>query len=362
MPAMRYGEKRISINAEICPELKEGVITAMHWIRHWWGPDRPLPKIEGRIRPALIMPQTSHRTACFFSGGIDSLATVRANRMSFPLEHPGSIKDALILYGQNIESDNRPESFQESFNVLSKVAQDAEIKLIPVYTNVRCLDESPDFFVRQFHGAILGAAAHVFSRRLTCVYISASDDIPGLSLLNERNLKPLGSHPLLDTNYSSSDLRIKHEGLRFSRIDKTKLVAGWNVALQNIRVCQPNWPGENCGQCEKCVRTMLALLALGVLDKTESFSKNDVSADMISRISISKPALSNSYSYEQNYIELIPALKEKGRYDLVRAIEQLIERYRNSINPKISLKAKIRKFDREHLKGSLTKIKQSIFS
>lgn len=362
IPAMRYGEKRIFMDAEICPELKEGILTAMHWIRHWWGPDRPLPEIEAKVGSGLMMPQTPRRTACFFSGGIDSLATIRANRLNFPLEHPGSIKDALILYGQNIESDNRPESFQESFNALSKVAQDAEITLIPVYTNVRYLDESPEFFVRQFHGAILGAASHVFAQRLTCVLISASDDIPGLSLLNERNLKPLGSHPLLDTNYSSSDLRIKHEGLRFSRLDKTELVAGWDVGLQNIRVCQPNWPGENCGKCEKCVRTMLALLALGVLDQTEAFSKNDVSADMVSRIHISKPSLPNSYAYEQNYIELIPLLKEKGRDDLVRSIEQLIERYRNSINPKVSLKTKIWQFDQKYLRGRLTKLKQYMFS
>ena len=36
MPAMRFGEKRISIDAEICPELQEGLITAMKLICNWF--------------------------------------------------------------------------------------------------------------------------------------------------------------------------------------------------------------------------------------------------------------------------------------------------------------------------------------
>lgn len=73
-----------------------------------------------------------------------------------------------------------------------------------------------------------------------------------------------------------------------SRLDKTKLVADWGIALNNIKVCQPNWPGENCGSCEKCIRTMLGLLSLGVLEKTRSFPENDVSETMISNIKMKR--------------------------------------------------------------------------
>src|SRR4030067_1958090 len=47
VPAMHYGEKRVSIDAEICPALRDGLITAMGWIRHWYySPARELVKIE----------------------------------------------------------------------------------------------------------------------------------------------------------------------------------------------------------------------------------------------------------------------------------------------------------------------------
>ncbi|WNN89366.1 hypothetical protein [Gloeocapsopsis dulcis] len=46
MPAMHHGESRISIRcAEICPELRNGLITAMSWIRQWYGSERKLVQI-----------------------------------------------------------------------------------------------------------------------------------------------------------------------------------------------------------------------------------------------------------------------------------------------------------------------------
>ncbi len=37
----------------------------------------------------------------------------------------------------------------------------------------------------------------------------------------------------------------------------------------------------NCGKCEKCVRTMLALLALGVLHRSHAFPVNDVDEKLV---------------------------------------------------------------------------------
>lgn len=359
VPALHHGEKRISIDAEICPELRDGLITAMNWIRLWYyGAERRLVRIEAKLQSSRPTSRTPERAGFFFSGGIDSLATLRANRLNFPLGHPGSFKDALIIYGQNIESDNCPETFEQAVTALSGVAKDAGITLIPVYTNIRYLDEDHAFFFR-FHGAILAATAHAFARRLSVVSISASDHIPALSLLNRQQLKPHGSHPLLDPNYSSSDLRIRHDGITLSRLDKTKLVVDWDLALQNIKVCQPNWPGKNCGRCEKCVRTMLALLAVGALDKTNAFPLDDISEDQVSKIRTKKPTTRNDYTVEDDYIELIAPLAVRGRHDLVRAIEHLIarSRYREK-----ALTATIKRFDRKYLNGNLVRFKRLVCS
>jgi len=117
VPAMHYGEERVFIDAEICPELRDGLITAMSLLRHWYyDPDRALVRIEAGTRSDLPTPRTPERAGFFFSGGIDSFATLRTNRLGFPLEHPGSIKDGLLVYGLELDD---PESFRPVLDSLS---------------------------------------------------------------------------------------------------------------------------------------------------------------------------------------------------------------------------------------------------
>lgn len=359
VPAFRHGEKRISIDAEVCPELRDNLMTALSWLRNWYyPPDRELLAIEGKKWSTSIPVNKSRRAGMFFSGGVDSLAGLRYNRLNYPSDHPASIKDALFIYGQNIESDNRPEIYENAIKSFSKVVDETGITIIPIYTNIRSLDEDPKFFADQFHGAILGAVAHTFVKRLGIVYISATDDIPSLVLQGQgiKYCKPWGSHPMLDPNYSSTDLRIRHDALQLSRFEKMKTVAGWDAGLQIIKVCGDNFPGENCGTCEKCIRTSLALLALGVLDKTNAFPLNDISEAHIADFSL---RLDTDYDWtnQHQYLELIPHLAKIGRQDLVQAVGQLVELSRN---PKKPLKTKIWEFDQKHLDGSLTKIKKQV--
>jgi hypothetical protein len=82
IPAMHYGEQRVFIDAEICPELKLGLMDAMSWLRHWYyDPDRALVQIEAKTRSGLPTPRTPERAGFFFSGGIDAYATLRMSTL-----------------------------------------------------------------------------------------------------------------------------------------------------------------------------------------------------------------------------------------------------------------------------------------
>lgn len=328
IPALHFGEKRVFIDAEICPELREGLKVAMNWLSLWYyGFNNLIPVIEGKTHSRPTNPTKVERAGMFLSGGIDSLGIVRENRLNFPLEHPRAFKDGLTLNtGMSAECflkgwKDQFGIFQERLISFSDIARDANLTLIPVYTNIRYMGLDDDFFEYQFQGAILAAVAHAFSGRLTSVSIAASDSIPGMAVARKENLRPWGSHPLLDQNYSSSNLRILHDGLTLSRLERTELVANWNEALQNVQVCPREWPGKNCGKCDKCVRTMLGLVVLEALERTHAFPKDDVSEEMVSKIKITNPFAKTDYS------ELITPLRVKGRYDLVRAIDKIIARY-----------------------------------
>ncbi|GAB4232888.1 MAG: hypothetical protein Kow0049_16050 [Stanieria sp.] len=346
IPAMFYGEKRVFIDASICPKLLESLTTAMSWLNYWYGKKTQIIPIEAKVQPTPYSFSSFRRAGLFFSGGIDALAALKTNQLTFPREHPGSIKDGLLVYGV-LGGQNRPDqSFELVKNAVLKMAKYAGINLIPVTTNIYShlndLDRDFWFWKLHFHGSFFAAIAHAFAHRFHTVSIASTYDLI--------NLEPWGSHPMLDPNYSSYDLQIRHENITLSRLSKTKLVSDWEVIYQNLWVCNEISSYKNnqlnCGQCEKCVRTMTALLALGILDKTQVFPNTDVSEELL----IKAAKITDSYE-ESCYAELIEPLSLRGREDLVRGIKRIIARYHQT-----DIQGMIKRVDRQFFQGNLVNL------
>ena len=341
LPAMYFGEQSVTIDAEICPDLKDGLLTVMHQFHHWFGTRCQPIQIEAKTKASLPNTQTPARTGLFFSGGIDAWANLRMNRLQIPTEYPSSIKDCLVIDGLTKSSRDYFETAVSSF---SAVSEEMGVTIIPVYTNIYShlmdIDRNYRFWKDVFNGAALAAVAHTFSSRLTAASISSGEDIP--------NLIPLGSHPFIDPHYSSYDLKISHDGIKLSRLKKTELVADWDVAFQNLTVCNmaEKPPGRlNCGRCEKCIRTMTTLVALGKSNDSNAFGETTVSKQLI----ITRANMSNT-GIKAMYEELIPLLEERNRFDLVEGIKCLTARYDER-----NLKGWLKKCDRNLLKGFIKK-------
>jgi hypothetical protein len=344
IPAMRHRERRILVDGEVCPELREGLMEVMSWLKHWSGGKHKVIQIEAQSasQPPQGLPE---RAAFFFSGGIDSLATLRANRLNVPRTHPGSFKDGLLIFGLDVE---KTDAFEHVLKYLSVVAADAGINLVPVYTNERHLDDDWGFWAYEFQGAALSAVAHVLNHRVTSVSIGATYDL--------ENLGPWGSHPLLDCNFSSHELRVRHDGLRLSRLEKTRLLAGWDVALHHMRVCNKSDAYKadqlNCGKCEKCLRTMLALICLGALSRSRAFAVKDVSEQGAADIHIADEYVASCYP------ELIGPLRGAGREDLARGVEHALARYRGETG----FYGPLKRLDRVYFGNGVRKIKRHLVS
>ncbi|MEL7330765.1 MAG: hypothetical protein AAFN12_00885 [Cyanobacteria bacterium J06560_2] len=349
MPAMRCGEKRIYIDAEICPELKAGLEMVVSLTCHWYGGNRQPVEID--VRPLQTLPErpAEPRAGFFFSGGVDSLSTLRGNRLRYPPSHPGHIKDGFLIYGiESYDADEagqQLETFDSHIAALKNVAKSAEINLIPVYTNVKSIDKKLEkdwiFWEYEFQGTVLAAVAHTFFTRITEVFVASSCDI--------KSLGPLASHPMTDPNFSSCYLRIHHDNFALSRLDKVKLIADWPVALDNLKVCFSNQPDKlNCGICEKCLRTMAGLETLHKLPEAGAFKESEIDPELFERRTRIGSKLTKSY-----YMELIAPLEQAGRKDLVRAIYRNINRFHER-----DWKGRIKRADRRLLKGFLSNWKQ----
>jgi hypothetical protein len=312
IPALHFGEHRITVEGEICPRLNEGLRTVMS-LMHLW--------TEGRMNPLQLEVQTlaaprygrhPRRAGLFLSGGVDSLAALRLNRRHYGPEHPGAVQDCLLVHGFDIGGvmarGMKYHVFERAKAHMAPVARDAGVTLIPVHTNIRHLCDNRDLWLNRFFGAVLGAIGQAFAPRLDRVDIAASYDLP--------NLVPCGSHPLLDPEYSSFDVQVRHRDVEYSRIEKLRLIADWDAALQNLRVCLANVPDRlNCGRCEKCVRTMTGLLAVHALHKTRAFVEKEVTPELFEAFRI------NIRHREPFYQEMLEPLKRIGRTDLVELIK-----------------------------------------
>ncbi|MGD1922434.1 MAG: hypothetical protein ACFCAD_28215 [Pleurocapsa sp.] len=352
LAAMRYGEERIAIDAPISPEIRDGLINSMKCLIDWHGGNRKVIDIEAPIEKKDLFLSKPERAGALFSGGIDALAMVRDNHLNFPQDHPRYIKDGILVYGV-LEGENEYDpSFQNVVKAVETMAQNAGIELIQVYTNAyahfRDLDADFSFWRFEYHGSFLAAIAHAFASRFSYASIASTYDFA--------NLEPWGSHPLLDPLYSTTSLRIRHENAALSRLEKTQLVGDWDVALKHLRVCnekesyrQGNY---NCGNCEKCVRTMTAFLSLNLLDRIATFKEKDVSKEKL----VDTCYLSDSYE-ENCYRELIEPLSNLGRYDLVDGIHQIIRRYHEQ-----DLKGIVKRLDRLFFDGNLLNIGKKLKS
>jgi len=151
-------------------------------------------------------------------------------------------------------------------------------------------------------------------------------------------------------------LRIRHDVLYLSRFERTKLVADWDVALKHLRVCnnyQLYQAGKlTCGQCEKCIRTMLAFLILKSLDLASTPPAQDISTELI----LEKVRFTDDFQ-TSCYPELLEPLSQIAREDLVRAIEYRLAKYYYLGR---SLKERIKRIDSKYFSGNLGRVYRAV--
>lgn len=341
VPALRHGERRIKVDGPISPWLKDNLVTLEKYLTTWYWRRYRRPRDDSRVM--LIESDgytrrtggSSARTACFLSGGVDSLYTLWRNKKLIPLSHSGSIKDVVFVHGFDmggtLAGGTREELFESYAARIRSFAEQVGVKVILASTNLRHLDSNVQCWLEEFQGAAMSAVAHTLSGRISDILVASSYDIP--------HLAPFGSHPLIEPRCSSFNLRIHHDSERTTRADKVMAIATWPEALAVLRVCfGGDTENLNCGECDKCVRTMLELLCAGKLTEAGTFGADDVTVQMIdSFMSVREDTI---YLAE----ELIKRTRKAGREDLSKAIRRKVLYFR--LRQAFRIKRIIDKLDR----------------
>jgi hypothetical protein len=259
VPAMLQGEP-LQITPPLSPRLHFH-LPRIRDIFHAWHPTMTRSPIEASPDATDAAP-AARRAATFFSGGVDSFFTLlryRPGRESLPapLSH--------IIFMRGLE---KPLDFlrgvEASEKLVETIAATARVGCIVGESNLRTYFDAD--WLNLYAGSGLAAAALSLSGGFShvCIPSTYSYRYPVVS----------GSTPLVDQRYSNERVQVVHDGAELSRAEKLARIIEWDreLVLNHLRVCVMNFGGAyNCCECRKCVRTLMPLKALGVLDAATTF-------------------------------------------------------------------------------------------
>jgi hypothetical protein len=259
--AMQNGED-IEVHGSLSRMLHDG-LDRYQRVFHDWYPDR-FKVIEIRassLRDDAISGTT--RVGAAFSGGVDSFYTF--------LTLQQHLTTTIFMAGFDMPV-NLTWSIGELANSFSAMMKDAGIEFIAGSTNIRTFVNSVDW--TNAHGPALMATALFFKHRLSEFYIPSS--------YTDGFYPRWGSHPELDSLLSSESLRFVHHGSEWNRVQKLAFVARSPMSYERLRVCWIQDIGlKNCGVCEKCIRTQIALDIVGALAKYKTFESGSLDHSQI---------------------------------------------------------------------------------
>jgi len=262
LPCMRVGEDLI-IHGSISEQLFIGMQAIMDEVLTW---GIGLQRIE--IKPDQVTPDQQHttRTGTFFSGGVDSFYTFLKHKKDPTKSHR---IDSFIFVNNSFDIDQRNKKlWEQTLKNIRAIAKEEDIELFVVKSNINSHELlAPIVSWDYIHGACLAATGLALRGGFGRIYV------PSTHSTTEQI--PWGSNMALDQNWSTEKITFQHDGSEVTRLDKVVLqVSKSPTALRHLRVCYKNVDGAyNCGQCDKCLRTMVNLYIAGVLDKAKTFPK-----------------------------------------------------------------------------------------
>ncbi len=264
LPAIAHGRAIVVNGAPISPVL----LKSLHKLRrviNLWNPESHRIAIHADTQA----PTTNEGfVTSSFSGGIDSFCTF--------INHADKITHLVFLNGFDFRADDPWDEAQAHF---AATADKLGRPTITGDNNASSYLEMHGIGMPYAHGSLLSGVISYLAPEVG--YVASS--------FTHRELKPWGSHPLLDVLWSTEATRIIHDALEIRRSEKTAIVARAGL-LDLVQVCWTSKVG-NCGRCTKCIRTMLTLDLLG-LDRGP-FPDNDP-FDHVEKLT---PATTHNASY-----------------------------------------------------------------
>jgi len=261
-----YFQEDIEVRGTVSPKLAYNLEEVQHLL-HFRAPE-VVTTVEikyGQLKPLQAAPSA---VGADFSGGVDSFFTLWKHLPENQAIPDFRITHALFMLGFDIMNKDKT-GYQTLFDRYQELLRVMNIELVPLETNLISfyIPITRRYF---FYENVLISAAHIFGNLFNKFMIPSSEDYRQLH--PQTSTSEITTSPLLSTE----TLEIIHHGSATHRVKKIEAICNWEPAHTNLRVCTPEDPAKimiNCSRCEKCVRTMIPIYALGKMNKFTTFEK-----------------------------------------------------------------------------------------
>ncbi|MCJ7703791.1 MAG: hypothetical protein MUO62_19605 [Anaerolineales bacterium] len=261
-----YFDENIEVRGAVSPQLAYHLKEYQFILRFRF--PQYLKQIEIKYHQLKPMSGRPKGVGTTFSGGADSLFTLWKH---LPQNQPDP--DYQVTHVVFIKGFDILHTAESHYSLLldryTPWVEKMGLSLIPMETNIVGLTHQR-LPLSYFHGPYIVAPAVALAGLFHRFYIPSSWDYHNLKK------KAYASDPLVDALLSSETLDIINHGTTHRRVEKVAEIADWDLAHNLLFVCQEHRfevPAWNCSRCEKCVRTMIPLFALGKLDLFKTFAR-----------------------------------------------------------------------------------------
>jgi len=211
------------------------------------------------------------RTGMLFSGGVDSMTSYLRHREMKP--------DLISIWGLLDLPPFEKTFWSRMWADICNLADREEVEAFQIRTDM-IRNVNHELLSRQFGLRWFGQAAHGPFVLGLCAPVTVSrgigTTIVAASYTSDHKVE-LGFYPPVDNSIAWADAGVFHDGFELSRQQKLKyLCRPEHVGyMSHLRVCWDSAWKTNCGNCEKCFRTIAGLVAEGVDPNTCNFNMND---------------------------------------------------------------------------------------
>jgi len=273
--------------------------------RHWYpGLVKAIQIHAGTLPPGLPKPEV----VSSFTAGIDSFFTVL---------RPPECKHYIHVLGLDMPIWKR-EAHARLTDRLERAAAQMGARFYRLATNLR------ETRWGKLPWETFAAGAALAGSHLQMESLAGAGLIPSSELAPEI---PWGSHPLTDPLFSTSSMRILHDGFSHNRLEKTEYVVQFPIVLENLHVCfigedTHGQDDRNCSRCGKCVRNMVALDAIGKLRECKTFDLSLYRVELAAQLEATSKK-------GRVILERLRELAERhNRADIVRCLDESLRKSR----------------------------------